>query len=122
MGDVMPPPPAPSTLPARGPGRQLWKAVTDAYVIGPGEAQLLECACVAWEAHQAAAVLIAAEGVVATSPQGVKAHPAIAVMDRCGAAVGRHLKQLGVSMPAEDVVKLRGGGGRPAVVRLPRAS
>lgn len=116
------PPSPPSTLPARGPGRELWKAVTSAYVVGPGEVQLLEAACIAWEAHQAAAAVVAAEGVVVTSPQGVKAHPAIGVMDRCGTALGRHLRQLGVSLPEEDQQKLKGGGGRPAVVRLPRSA
>lgn len=116
------PPSPPSSLPPRSPARDLWKAVTSAYIIGPGELQLLEAACIAWQAHQDAAAVVAAEGVVVTSPQGVKAHPAVSVMDRCGAAVGRHLRQLGVSLAEEDSKKLKGGAGRPAVVRLPRAS
>lgn len=116
------PPPPPSTLPPRGPGRDLWKAVTTAYVIGPGELQLLEAAAVAWEAHQEAAAHIAANGVVVTSPQGVKANPACAILDRTGAAVARYLRQLGISLAEDDAKKLKGGGGRPAVVRLPRAA
>jgi phage terminase small subunit len=116
------PPPPPSTLPPRGPGRQLWTAVTKAYVLGAGELQILEAAGIAWEAHQEAAAHLAAEGVVVTSPQGMKANPAVAILDRTGAAVARYLKQLGVSLPEEDVKKIKGGGGRPAVVRLPRAS
>ncbi len=115
-------PSPPSSLPPRGPGRDLWKAVTTAYIIGPGEVQLLEAACIAWEAHQAAAAIIATEGVVVTSPQGAKAHPAIGVMDRCNASLGRNLRQLGVSLAEDDAKKIKGGGGRPAVVRLPRAS
>ena len=115
-------PSPPSTLPARGPGRELWKAVTGAYVLGAGELQLLEAACMAWEAHQQAGAAIVAEGVVVTGPQGVKAHPACAILDRTGAAVARYLRQLGVTLAEEDARKLKGGGGRPAVVRLPRAS
>lgn len=121
--DALPPPPRPpSHLPAKGPARAFWRAVAGAYVIGPGELQLLEAAAVAWAAHQEAAAHIAEHGVVVTSPQGVKANPACAILDRTGAAVARYLRQLGISLAEDDAKKLKGGGGRPAVVRLPRAA
>lgn len=121
MSTPKPPSPPPS-LPPRGPGRDLWRAVTDAYIIGAGELQILEAACIAWAAHQEAAAHIAANGVIVESPQGVKANPACGILDRTSASLQRGLRQLGVSLAEPDAQKIRGGGGRPAVVRLPRAS
>lgn len=112
--------PVPPALDAEGAA--LFEAVVSAYELGPGEPALLEAACRAWGRHQEAQVLIDAEGLVAESKQGTKAHPALAVADRMAQLTARLLRQLRVETPPEDVVKIRGGGGRPATTRARKAA
>ena len=111
MSDPSPPP----TLGRAG--RDLWHLVQAEYEFGPGEAQLLEAACFAHQRHLEAQAVIDVEGVVVASPQGSKANPAVAVADRCAQTLARCLRQLRIELAPEDLVKLKGGTGRPAVVR-----
>lgn len=103
-------------------GRDLWHLVQAEYEFGPGEAQLLEAACFAHQRHLEAQAIIDAEGVTVASPQGTKANPAVAVADRCAQTLARCLRQLRIELPPDDLVKLKGGGGRPAVVRRGKAA
>lgn len=113
----------PSPPPTLGrAGRDLWHLVQAEYEFGPGEDQLLEAACFAHQRHLEAQAVIDLEGVVVSSPQGQKANPAVAVADRCAQTLARCLRQLHIELRDEDVVKLRGGGGRPAVVRRRKAA
>ena len=110
---------------ALGPsGAALFRAVVDAYEIdaGAGEDALLIAACFAHQRHLEAQAVLTAEGVVIESPQGIKAHPAVAVADRMAQLTGKLLRALKVEGHPEEMVKLRGGGGRPAVVRRPKAA
>ncbi len=100
-------------------GAALFRAVVDAFEIdaGAGEDVLLVAACFAWQRHLEAQAVLTAEGVVIESPQGAKAHPAVAVADRMAQLTGKLLRSLKVEGHPDEMVKLRGGGGRPAVVR-----
>ncbi|MGP5724611.1 terminase [Arthrobacter rhombi] len=58
-------------------GKKLWKAVTDEFELGEHELSVLLEASRTVDALEALEKVVRAEGVTMTSPQGVKAHPAL---------------------------------------------
>lgn len=67
--------PAPADLEA--PGRALWASVADEYELAEHERSLLHEASRVADRLAALDAVVRAEGVTVTSPQGVKAHPAL---------------------------------------------
>ena len=59
------------------PGSALIKTVTDHYVLLPHEMEMLRQAAAVADHIAALDAVVAAEGVTAQSPQGVRAHPAL---------------------------------------------
>jgi phage terminase small subunit len=111
-------PKAPSTLGKAGAG--LWRRVVAEYEVGPGEAELLEAACIQWQRIHDAEALVAADGLVIDGARGRTAHPAIAVSrdaSRLLAALVRHLR---IELVEEVAVHRRGGAGRPTTSRRRR--
>jgi hypothetical protein len=111
-------------------GRRLWKSVTTDYEVGPGELELLETACLAYQRHLEAQVLLDRDGLVVEGRYGVRAHPAAALARDNAALMARALRQLRVELE-DDVVKVRSGarggnargrGGRPSTVRRTRGA
>lgn len=111
-------PKAPAGLGKAGAG--LWRRVVAEFEVGPGEAELLEAACIQWQRIADAEQLIAEDGLVVDGARGRQAHPAIAVSrdaSRLLAALVRHLR---IELTEEVVTHRRGTAGRPTTSRRRR--
>ncbi|WP_411733479.1 terminase [Paeniglutamicibacter sp.] len=58
-------------------GKKMWRSVVEDYDLGPHELTLLLQVVRAVDALDALESVVRAEGVTVTTPQGVKAHPAL---------------------------------------------
>jgi len=58
-------------------GKKLWKAVTEDFELGEHELSVLLEACRTVDALDALEKIVRSEGVTHSSPQGVRAHPAL---------------------------------------------
>jgi len=104
------PPPAPPDL--RDSGRALWLEVTHAYMIDAEQDRLrLVQVCRTADLCDQLAALVDAEGVTATSSQGIRTHPAVVELRHQRIVLARLLAALGVpteSEPARGVYAIRG--------------
>lgn len=115
-------PPAPKHLSADA--KRAWSTIVSDYEVSPPELLTLEqlveaygLACAAWRT-------LAAEGLTIADRYGSpKQHPALASATAMATLVMRASKALGIELPDEDVVKLKGrGAGRPTTTRARRAA
>lgn len=100
--------------------RRFWRAVLTEYELSPSELFLLEQAAEAYEHCCAAWRTLSTDGATVADRYGSpKQHPAVATANQLAQLVARLLKQLGVELVDEDVVKLKGrGAGRPTTTRV----
>lgn len=99
--------------------RRFWRAVLTEYELSPSELFLLEQAAEAYQHCCAAWRTLAEAGATVPDRYGSpKQHPAVATANQMAQLVARLLKQLGVELVDDDVVRLKGrGAGRPTTTR-----
>ncbi|GAA1950545.1 terminase [Agromyces allii] len=108
--------PTPADLGASGSA--LWEELTDFVVFDVHETALLLEACRVRDRLDALNAVVCAEGVTVSSPQGVKAHPALVEARAQGVALSRLLASLRI--PDENDARpqrrgrARGSYGLPA--------
>jgi hypothetical protein len=104
--------PAPEDLGPRGCA--LWTSVADVFELEEHERALLHEAARVADRLEALDAVVRDEGVTITTPQGVKAHPALVEARQQGVVLTRLVASLRLPDDDEDVRPQRRGGGRGA--------
>jgi hypothetical protein len=86
---------------AQAAGRRLWRAVLNDYDLEEHELVLLRQAVRAVDACESLQALVDSEGVVVSSPQGTKAHPALVELRQQQLILARLLAALRVPLGEE---------------------
>jgi len=86
------------------PGKDLWRRVVTVYGLEEHHLAVLEAACVARDRMEQARLTVEAEGLTASTRDGIKTHPAVTIERDSRTAMLRALRELGLDI--ED-------GGRP---------
>ena len=90
----------PDDLPARGPGRRFWSAMTADYEPEPHEVEMLAEAARAVETLAKLRQRVTDDGEFITSTQGIRTHPALVEMRAQRTSLVALLRAL--SMPVEE--------------------
>lgn len=83
-----------------GSGLSLWKSTVAEFELGDGELALLREACKTAVLVDELQAVVDREGVLNTSPHGVRAHPALVELRQQRLCFARLVKQLAI--PADD--------------------
>lgn len=104
--------------------RRAWTTILADYEVSPPELLTLEQLAEAYGHACAAWRTLAAEGLTIHDRYGSpKQHPAVASANTLSTIVMRASKMLGIELPDEDVVRLKGrGAGRPTTTRARKAA
>lgn len=93
-------------------GRELWDHISGDYELSPHEAALLEEACRTRDRIAQMRAQVAADGVMLTSSQGLRLHPAVAEERSQRLTLARLIATLGVPpLEDDDLPPARGARG-----------
>ncbi len=87
----------------RGSGRSLWRSTVDQFELEEHELGLLREACRTAESIDALQAVVDRDGVLNTSPQGIRAHPALVELRAQRLCFAKLVAQLAI--PADEPKK-----------------